>query len=46
MEVAAVRLPVIVRRRAIRWLYHAVVHYLVPILPRHDAKEHRHPGDG
>lgn len=45
MEIAAVRFPVIIRRRAIGWLYHAVVHNFVPILSRHYAKEHRHAGN-
>lgn len=42
-EVAAVRLPVVVGRSAVRRLDHAVVHDLVPVLSRHDAEQHGHP---
>lgn len=44
-EVAAVSLPVVVSRGAVGWSHHAVMHDLVPVFSRHDAKQHRHAVD-
>lgn len=44
-EVAAVGLPVVIGGRAVGRRHHAVVHYLVPVLARHDTEQHRHAVD-